>query len=125
MAITGRPKASLVVSEVERAELARLANRSRVNRSLAFRAKLVLACADGQSNSIVAQTYRTTDHTVGKWRRRFVEHRLEGLSDEPRVGAPRKFSDDDVEAVIVKTLETTPKGRTRWSTRKMGRRRQE
>lgn len=119
MAITGRPKTDLVVNQVERAELVRLTNRGRVNRNLAFRAKLVLACADGQTNSTVARTHRTTDQTVGKWRRRFVEHRLEGLYDEPRVGAPRKFSDDDVEAVIVKTLETTPKGRTHWSTRKM------
>jgi transposase len=119
MAITGRPKAELVVSDAERAELVRLMNRTRVNRNLAFRAKLVLACADGQSNSIVARTHRTTNQTVGKWRRRFVDLRLDGLYDEPRVGAPRKFSDDDVEAVIVKTLEATPKGRTHWSTRKM------
>lgn len=69
MAVTGRPEVELVVNEVERAELVRLTNRSRVNRSLAFRAKLVLACADGQTNSAVAQTHRTTDQTVGKWRR--------------------------------------------------------
>jgi transposase len=119
MAVTGRPKAELVVTEVERADLLRLMSRMRVNRNLAFRAKLVLACADGQSNSIVARTHRTTNQTVGKWRRRFVCLRLEGLYDEPRVGAPRKFSDDDVESVIVKTLEATPKGRTHWSTRKM------
>jgi transposase len=119
MAVTGRPKAELVVTDVERAELARLMNRARVSRSLAFRAKLVLACADGQTNSIVARRNRTTNQTVGKWRRRFVEFRLDGLYDEPRVGAPRKFSDDAVEAVIVKTLEATPKGRTHWSTRRM------
>jgi transposase len=119
MAITGRPKAELVVTDVERSELTRLLNRARVNRNLAFRAKLILVCADGETNSTVAQRLRTTNHTVGKWRRRFVEHRLDGLYDEPRVGAPRKFSDEAVEAVIVKTLETTPKGRTHWSTRKM------
>lgn len=119
MAITGRPMAELAVTSLERSELVRLTNRARVNRSLAFRAKVVLACADGQTNSVVARTHRTTNQTVGKWRRRFVEHRLDGLYDEPRVGAPRKFSDDDVEAVIVKTLESTPKGRTHWSTRKM------
>jgi transposase len=119
MAITGRPKAELVVTDIERSELARLLNRARVNRNLAFRAKLILVCADGETNSTVAQRLRTTNHTVGKWRRRFVEHRLDGLYDEPRVGAPRKFSDEAVEAVIVKTLETTPKGRTHWSTRKM------
>lgn len=119
MAITGRPKADLVVTELERAELIRLTNRARVNRNIAFRAKLVLACADGQTNSAVALMHRTTNQTVGKWRNRFVEYRLDGLYDEPRVGAPRKFSDEEVEAVIVKTLETTPKGRTHWSTRKM------
>jgi len=119
MAVTGRPKAELVVSDVEREELVRLASRGRVNRSLAFRARLILACAEGETNTTVARVHRTTHKTVGMWRRRFVEHRMDGLYDEPRVGAPRKFSDDDVEAVIVKTLETTPKGRTHWSTRKM------
>ena len=119
MAITGRPKAELVVSAAERAALVRLANRIRVNRSLAIRAKIVLACAKEQTNSAVARQLRTSNQTVGKWRRRFVEQRLDGLYDEPRVGAPRKFSDEAVEAVVVKTLETTPKGRTHWSTRKM------
>jgi hypothetical protein len=56
---------------------------------------------------------------VGKWRRRFVDRRLVGLCDEPRLGAPRTISDEDVEAVIVKTLETTPAGETHWSTRTM------
>lgn len=119
MARTGRPKTELVVSEVERTELARLTQRSRVNRDLAFRARLVLACADEASNTVVAQRYRTTNQTVGKWRRRFIESRLDGLYDEPRVGGPRTISDDDVEAIIVKTLETKPKGHTHWSTRKM------
>ena len=119
MAITGRPKAELVLSESEREELVRLTNRARVSRGLAFRAKLVLACADGDNNSTVARVHRTSNQTVCKWRRRFVDHRLEGLYDEPRVGAPRKYSDEDVEKVLVETLETTPKGRTHWSTRKM------
>jgi|SRR5450432_482649 len=119
MAITGRPKAELVLSEAERAELVRLTNRARVNRAMAFRAKLVLGCADGETNSAVARAHRTSDQTVCKWRRRFVEHRLDGLYDEPRVGAPRKYSDEDVERVLVQTLETKPKGRTHWSTRKM------
>jgi transposase len=119
MAITGRPKAELVLSESQREELGRLTNRARVNRAIAFRAKLVLACADGDTNSAVARAHRTTNQTVGKWRRRFVDHGLDGLYDEPRVGAPRKYSDDDVERVLIQTLETTPKGRTHWSTRKM------
>jgi len=97
----------------------RLTKRARVNRSLAFRARLVLACAEGTADSAVARRYRTTNATVGKWRRRFIERRLEGIYDEPRVGAPRTLSDEAVEAVIVKTLETTPPGETHWSTRTM------
>lgn len=119
MATIGRPKAELVLSEPDRVELERLVQRARVNRNLAFRAKLVLACADGLSNTEVAHRYRTTNQTVGKWRKRFIDERFEGLYDEPRVGAPRKISDADVEAVIVQTLETTPKGQTHWSTRQM------
>ena len=115
----GRPVAELVLGETERSELLRLAKRARVNRSLAFRARILLACASGLTNAVVATNLRTTPHTVGKWRKRFVEERLDGLYDEPRVGAPRTITDDEVEAVIVKTLETTPKGRTHWSTRSM------
>lgn len=77
-----------------------------------------MACTQA-TNSAVASSFRTTNQTVGKWRKRFVEDRLDGLYDEPRVGAPRTISDDEVEAVIVKTLETKPKGRTHWSTRTM------
>lgn len=116
---TGRPKVELVVSDDERAELRRLTKRAHVNRHVAFRARLVLACADESSNTVVARRHRTTDHTVGKWRRRFIESRLDGLYDEPRVGGPRTISDEEVEAVIIRTLETTPKGETHWSTRGM------
>lgn len=115
---TGRPLAEIVITDAEREELSRLMKRARVNRSLAFRAKIVLACADA-ANSAVASSLRTTNQTVGKWRKRFIEKRLDGLYDEPRVGAPRTISDEEVEAVIVKTLETKPKGRTHWSTRSM------
>ena len=108
----------LVVASSERDELVRLTKRARVNRNLAFRARIVLACAEA-TNSAVAKSLRTTNQTVGKWRKRFIERRLDGLYDEPRVGAPRTISDDEVEAVIVKTLETKPKGRTHWSTRSM------
>ncbi len=119
MAILGRPKTPLVVTDDERAALIRLTKRARVNRSLAFRAQLVLACLSTPKSTDVARRYRTTNATVGKWRQRFIHHRLDGLYDEPRVGAPRTVSDDDVEAVIVKTLETTPAGETHWSTRTM------
>lgn len=120
MPITGRPqKLTLVVTDDERAALDRLTTRGRVNRALAFRARLVLACATGVTDTVVARRYRTTNATVGKWRTRFIVRRLEGLYDEPRVGAPRTVSDADVEAVVVRTLETTPTGATHWSTRTM------
>jgi transposase len=95
-----------------------LTKRARVNRAVAFRARIVLACID-RADTAVARRLRTTKTTVAKWRGQFVERRLEGLYDEPRVGAPRTISDEQVEAIIVKTLETTPAGETHWSTRSM------
>ena len=79
----------------------------------------MLACADGLPNTVVAEQLGVNKVTVGKWRARFVEHRLEGLSDEPRPGAPRTVTDERVEAVIVKTLESRPAHATHWSTRSM------
>jgi transposase/transposase-like protein len=114
----GRPRAEVVLTDSERAELIRLSKRARVNRGLAFRARIVLACAEA-TDTIVVRHLRTTTTTVAKWRRQFVERRLEGLYDEPRVGAPRTITDETIEAVIVKTLETTPPGETHWSTRSM------
>ena len=119
MARTGRPKAKLDVNADERAELERLARRARTNRHLALRAKIILACSTGASNVDVGARLRVSNVTVGKWRRRFIESRVDGLHDDPRPGAPRKISDEDVERVVVKTLETKPKGRTHWSTRNM------
>lgn len=119
MANTGRPKKVLIVTDDERSALVRLTKRARVNRALAFRARLVLACAQGAADSAVARRYRTTNATVGKWRHRFLDRRLAGIYDEPRPGAPRTITDADVEAVIVKTLESTPPGETHWSTRTM------
>jgi len=118
MAKIGRPKAEVVLTDRERAELIRLTKRTRVNRAVAFRARIVLACADAPDSAVVRRL-RTTKSTVAKWRLRFIARRLEGMYDEPRVGAPRIVSDEAVEAVIVKTLETTPKGETHWSTRTM------
>jgi transposase len=115
----GRPKVELVLSAEERDELQRLVRRSRTNRRLAFRASIVLACAAGVTNSEVAGRLRTSNQTVGTWRKRFIEGRLEALYDEPRVGAPRTISDADVEKIVVQTLETKPKGETHWSTRGM------
>src|SRR5215204_476219 len=114
----GRPRAEVVVTDDEREALVRLTKRARVNRAVAFRARIVLACLDA-SDTTVARRLRTTKTTVAKWRGQFVERRLDGLYDEPRVGAPRTISDQHVEAIIVKTLETTPPGETHWSTRSM------
>lgn len=119
MSKPGRPKAPLVLTNGERTELERLTRRSRTNRRLAFRAALVLACADGATNTAVARRHRTSNQCVCLWRKRFVERRLEGLYDEPRVGGPRTISDSDVEQIVVRTLETKPKGKTHWSTRDM------
>jgi transposase len=120
MARTGRPKAELVVLAHEREALERWARRPSSAQALALRSRIVLGCAEGQSNQAVARAERVTPQTVGKWRRRFVQRRLDGLLDEPRPGQPRKISDEQVEQVIVKTLEQAPPdGGTHWSTRKM------
>src|SRR3954463_7152471 len=120
MARTGRPKAELVVSEAEREALERWARRPSSAQALALRSRIVLGCAAGDTNQAVARRERVTPQTVGKWRQRFVERRLDGLVDEPRPGQPRTITDEHVEQVIVKTLEDRPPdGGTHWSTRKM------
>lgn len=120
MARTGRPKLeSLVLTDDERAALGRYKARARSARQLAFRASIILRCAEGGTDIEVAASLRTSRLTVGKWRRRFIAKRLDGLMDEPRPGAPRQVGDDEIEGLITKTLETTPKGRTHWSTRSM------
>ena len=115
----GRPTAELKVTDEERTVLERYVRRGTTAQRLSTRARIVLLCADGLDNLKVARRLRTSANTVGKWRARFVEARLDGLLDEPRPGAPRKITDDEVEAVVVKTLESTPKGATHWSTRQM------
>ena len=119
MAARGRPKAELVLSTEERLTLERLANRRKSAQALAMRARIVMACAEGDTNRAVAERLGVGQAMVGKWRRRFVEDRLDGLFDEARPGAPRTISDDQVEKVIVKTLEEKPKDATHWSTRGM------
>jgi len=84
-----------------------------------MRCRIVLACAETNNNTAVAAKLGLSRATVAKWHNRFVTHRLDGLSDEPRPGAPRSIGDDAVEAVIVKTLEETPSDATHWSTRSM------
>ena len=120
MARTGRPKEPLVLTDEERVSLERLTRRRKSAQAIALRARIVLACAEGGvTNLAVAAELGVSPATVGKWRARFVERRLNGLLDEDRPGAPRKISDDRVEAVIVKTLEEKPKDATHWSTRSM------
>ncbi len=115
-----RPVAvQVVLSDEEREVLERWAQRPKSAQSLALRCRVVLACAEGATNAGVAERLGITVTTVRKWRGRFAKHRLDGLHDEPRPGAPRSVLDQDVEAVIVKTLEQSPTGATHWSTRSM------
>jgi transposase len=118
---SGRPKAELIVTDDERQKLEQWARRPKSTQRLALRARIVLACADGRSNTQVARHLRVALPTVGKWRARFVADRLEGLVDEPRPGAPRTLTDAQVEAVITRTLESKPEAATHWSTRGIAR----
>ena len=113
----GRPKQPLSLTEEERDRLQSLAHRARSQSLLARRARVVLACAEGLDNKAVAKKLRCSLGMVGKWRSRFLKQRLEGLFDEPRPGAPRTVSDAQVEQVVIRTLESTPRGETHWSTR--------
>src|SRR5712691_8675874 len=119
MGVGGRPKAELVLSEDERETLERWARRRKSAQALALRCRIVLASADGLTNQVVAARVGVNQATVSKWRSRFLARRLGGLHDEPRPGAPRTITDDDVEAVIVRTLEETPRDATHWSTRSL------
>ena len=115
----GRPTQSIVLTEEERDKLQQWAGRPKSSQRLALRARIVLGCAEGLQNRQVARQLRLTDQTVCKWRERFRQNRLEGLADEPRPGAPRTITDKQVEALITRTLESTPTQRTHWSTRSM------
>ena len=97
--------------------LVRWSKRPKAPHSIAQRARIVLLAADGLSNNEVADKVGCNQATVVKWRKRFIERGLDGLPDDPRPGAPRSISDDDVEAVIVRTLEDKPTDATHWSTR--------
>ena len=119
MAGLGRPMARLVVAPSERETLERWMRRRKTAQGLALRAQIVLRCATGRPNMVVAQDLGVTHQTVGKWRARFVERRLDGLLDEPRPGTARRLSDAKIEAIVVKTLESTPRDATQWSVRSM------
>ena len=118
----GRPMAPLALDGAERETLEQWTRRPKTAQELALRARIVLACADGRSNTGVAAELRVCVDTVGKWRSRFLEQRLDGLLDQPRSGRPRMIDDADVERMIALTLEATPKDATHWSTRSMARR---
>src|ERR1700690_2116268 len=115
----GRPPKPLNVKSEEREKLAMLARPPKTGQAMAMRAKIVLGCDEGLSNSAVAKNLQITGATVCKWRERFRVNRLEGLLDEPRPGAPRSITDKQVEAVVTKTLESMPASSTHWSTRLM------
>jgi transposase len=117
----GRPIQPLVLSEEEREKLTLLARRPKTAQAMALRARIVLACGAGMSNSEVAADLNVTKPTVGKWRARFLSRRLAGLFDEPRPGAPRSITDRQVEQVVTTTLESMPEQGTHWSSRLMAR----
>ena len=116
---TGRPKVALILTADERRRLESLAHRSRSAPQVARRARIILTCAEGTDSKVVAHRLHVTPATVCKWRGRFIKDRLDGLYDEPRPGAKRTITDEQIEHVIIRTLETTPRGATHWSTREM------
>jgi len=112
-------RAEVVLSDEEREVLERWARRPKSSQALALRCRIVLAAADGELSMEIADRLGCHASTVGKWRGRFAQRGLDGLHDEPRPGKPRSITDEDVERVIVKTLEEQPAGATHWSTRSM------
>jgi len=112
---------AIELSADERSQLESWARRRSSAQALAARSRIVLLAAEGLNNTEIARRLGVHRPMVTKWRTRFAQHRLDGLTDEPRPGQPRKITDEKVEEVIVKTLETTPKDATHWSTRSMAR----
>jgi transposase len=118
---TGRPIPVLSITEDQREALNNWARRPKTAQALALRARIILTCAEGNPNKVVAQQVRVRQQTVSKWRARFLSKGLEGLLDEPRPGTPRRVSDADVERVLTTTLESLPRDATHWSTRSLAR----
>ena len=115
----GRPTKPLNITAEEKEKLTTLARRPKSAQAVAMRARIVLGCDQGLSNGAVAKKLNITGATVCKWRERFRVNRLEGLLDEPRPGAPRSITDQQVEEVITTTLEFMPENSTHWSSRQM------
>jgi transposase len=113
--------APVVLSAAERGQLESWTRRRTSAQALALRSRIVLLAAEGRNNTEIARELGVHRNVAGKWRSRFLEHRLDGLSDEPRPGRPRMITDEQVEEVVIKTLETTPTDATHWSTRSMAR----
>jgi transposase len=116
-AMAGRPLKVLELSAAEREELQRWTRRHKSAQALALRARIVLDCAAGMSNTQVAASRGVSKQMVCKWRARFIAKRAEGLLDEPRPGKPRTLDDERIEQMIATTLGTLPRGATHWSTR--------
>ena len=119
---TGRPIPPLTLTSEERETLEHWIRSSKTGQALAKRCRVIISCAAGKSNSMVAAETGFCPQTVGKWRYRFLEQRLDGLLDEPRPGSPRKITDADVERAVTLTLEAMPTDATHWSTRSLARR---
>ena len=115
----GRLAVPVALDEQERETLERWARRPSSSQALALRCRIVLGAAAGGTNTAIAARLGCCAATVSKWRGRFAERRLDGLVDEPRPGGPRKITDEQIEEVLVKTLEETPPGATHWLTRSM------
>jgi transposase len=118
---TGRPKKPITLQAADKEKLEMLARRPKTAQRLAMRSKIVLRAAEGLPNGEIARRLGVTGATVGKWRERFRQHGLDGLSDEARPGAPREISDAQVEEAVTRTLEAAPAGATHWSTRSLAR----
>jgi transposase len=115
----GRRADTIVLSDDDRSFLEGQVRRHKAPRSLSDRCRMVLLCAEGLQSKEVAARLGVHEHTVGKWRRRFVQAGIEGLTDEYRAGRPRTISDGQVAEVIERTLNSTPKDATHWSIRSM------
>src|SRR5215467_8391166 len=117
----GRKATAIKLSDEERNVLERLVRRRKIARGDAQRAEIILYAADGLNNCKIAKAVSATRQTVRTWRERFAKHRLDGLDDEPRCGAPRKIGDDRIEDIVTRTLETKPEDARHWSTRGLAR----
>lgn len=122
MARTGRPVVTITLTEHELSTLQAYTRRASIGQAIALRARIVLLCAEGMPNKDIAERLGTHPNTITKWRNRFAEDRLEGISDAPRSGRPRTVEDEKVEEVLRITLEELPKGASRWSIRDMAKR---